>query len=93
MKFYIKVGKALIFMAVLISYVHRENPELVEFRFGLICTFIMFAFIGAPLLSTVSHFIKNTVKWSSFGPHCNLFVCNSNVFERVLAYTIYQARI
>lgn len=51
----------------MISYVQRENPELVEFRFGLICTIIMFVFIGAPLLSIVSHLIENIVKWGSFG--------------------------
>lgn len=43
------------FIAVMISYVQRENPEVVEFRFGLICTFILFALIGAPLLSIVSN--------------------------------------
>lgn len=52
-KSYVKAGA---FVAVLISYVMMEDPEKLEFRFGIIVTIFMFVLISSPLLNVVSFF-------------------------------------
>lgn len=56
-KFYIKLSKAAIFIAVLIGYAQRESKDVVQFRFGLITTLILLALIASPLIS-VNEIIK-----------------------------------
>lgn len=50
-QFYIKLSKMFVFVAVLISYAQREDPNLIKFRFGLISTLLLFAVIASPLLN------------------------------------------
>ncbi|XP_065206594.1 sugar transporter SWEET1-like [Planococcus citri] len=56
-KFYLKLSKAAIFIAVIIGYAQRESKDVVQFRFGLIVTFILLALIASPLIS-VNEIIK-----------------------------------
>lgn len=41
-------------LAVFLGYAQLENPENLEYRFGLVLTLLMLALIGAPLLDVVS---------------------------------------
>lgn len=47
-------GLAGAFTAALIGYAEKEDPKLVEYRFGLIITAFMFYLIASPLLGLVS---------------------------------------
>lgn len=49
------IGAGLV--AVLIGYARMENPELVEYRFGLIVTILMLVLIGSPLFEVVNNHI------------------------------------
>lgn len=51
-------AKAIAFLIVLISYVIMEDPEKLEFRFGIIVTIFMFTLIASPLLNVVSFLFK-----------------------------------
>jgi biotin transporter BioY len=49
---------ATAFVAGLIAYTFWEDPDLVEFRYGLIITALLMLLIGSPLLSLVSSALK-----------------------------------
>ncbi|XP_071856291.1 sugar transporter SWEET1 [Bombus fervidus] len=44
------IGKAAVFVAVFLAYAQVEDPEKLEFRFGLIVTGLFFLLIASPLL-------------------------------------------
>jgi len=48
-----QVFYATAFVAALIAYVYWEDPDVVEFRYGLIITVLLMLLIGSPLLSLV----------------------------------------
>lgn len=48
----ISIGVAV--AAVFLAYARMENPDNVEYRFGLIVTVLMLALLGSPLLEVVS---------------------------------------
>ena len=49
-----KMGIAAAFVASLIGYTQYEDPKVVEFRYGLILTAILYLLIASPLLGLVS---------------------------------------
>jgi hypothetical protein len=48
------VTKATLFTGVLWGYSAIEDEKLIEHRFGIILTALMFALIGSPLFSLVN---------------------------------------
>jgi hypothetical protein len=46
------------FVAALIAYVFWENPDIVEFRYGIIITTLFMFLIASPLLSLVSSLLQ-----------------------------------
>ncbi|XKL65262.1 hypothetical protein PGB90_008682 [Kerria lacca] len=48
---YKTIVKAGIFISILIIYARNESKDVVNFRFGLICTILFLFFIAAPLFS------------------------------------------
>lgn len=53
-----QIGLAGAFAAGAIAYAQYEDPNLVEFRFGMVITVFLFILVGSPFLSLVSIFIK-----------------------------------
>lgn len=49
-----QIGLAGALTAGVLSYVQYEDPQLVEFRFGLILTGLLWTLVGMPLLGLVS---------------------------------------
>jgi solute carrier family 50 protein (sugar transporter) len=46
------------FVASLIAYAFWEDPDLVEFRYGIIVTTMLMLLLASPLLSLVSSVLK-----------------------------------
>lgn len=49
-KVWAKIGLGGAIGAAAIAYAKYEAPELLEFRFGMLCTVLLFAMVGAPML-------------------------------------------
>lgn len=52
-----QIGVCGAFSAAVIGYAQYEQPDLIEFRFGMIMTVFLFALVSSPFLSLVSVFI------------------------------------
>ncbi|XP_053979007.1 sugar transporter SWEET1 isoform X2 [Hylaeus anthracinus] len=51
------IGKAAVFVAAFLVYAQVENPEKIEFRYGLIVTALLLLLIASPLV----HLFQNVV--------------------------------
>lgn len=49
-----QIGLSGAFSAAIIGYAQYEDPDLIEFRFGMIMTVFLFALVSSPFLSLVS---------------------------------------
>lgn len=49
-----QIGLSGALSAAIIGYAQYEQPELIEFRFGIIMTVFLFALVSSPFLSLVS---------------------------------------
>ena len=47
------LGKATLFVALVLGYAQVENKDLIEFRYGVLTTTLMFILIGSPLINLV----------------------------------------
>ena len=50
---------ATAYVATLIAYVFWEDPDVVEFRYGIIITVLLMLLIASPLLSLVSSVLSS----------------------------------
>ena len=53
LKVWAQIGASAIFASSILAYVQYEDPKLVEFRFGIILTLVLFALVGMPLVELV----------------------------------------
>jgi solute carrier family 50 protein (sugar transporter) len=59
-----QVFYATAFVAALIAYVFWEDPDVVEFRYGIIITALLMVLIASPLLSLVSSVLSSQpISW------------------------------
>ena len=49
-----QIGLSGAISAAVIGYAQYEHPDLIEFRFGIIMTVLLFALVSSPFLSLVS---------------------------------------
>lgn len=91
MKIWGQMGVAGAFSAGLIAYTAAEDPALVENRFGMIITALMFLLIASPLFGLVSAFlrvfrciffccVRFRHSWGCRRPHFYIFSPNAIVF-------------
>lgn len=47
----LSIGTGLV--AIFLGYAHFENPDYIEFRYGMVLTILMLLLLGSPLLDVV----------------------------------------